>query len=143
MGHEDKGHYAAKHTGKTINKTISTQIKSLSNDNCLTCSSAHKAGKDLKVSPAEIGVQTDLMEYRISECQLGLFGYSNGKKRIDPDIEIPSGLENELDKANKNGRIACLECWHIAKNLKIKRLDIGSACEKKNIRIKPCQLGAF
>ena len=30
-----------------------------------------------------------------------------------------------------------------AKKLKIKRLDMGSACEKKNIKIKPCQLGAF
>lgn len=143
MGHEDRGHYAAKHKGKKINKTITQKIKALSNDNCLTCSSAHKAAKALNIPPLEIGVQTDLIEYRISECQLGLFGYSDGKKKIDPDIEIPSNLNEELDKADKDGRISCLECWNIAKALKIKRLDAGSACEKKNIRIKPCQLGAF
>jgi len=143
MGHQDKGHFAAKHKDIQINKTISEKIRALADDNCLTCASAHQAGKALKISPSEIGVQTDLLEYRIEECQLGLFGYGNGKKRINPDIEISDDLNEQLDKVSKDGRISCLECWNIAKDLKIKRLDIGSACEKKNIRIKPCQLGAF
>ncbi|NOX34719.1 MAG: hypothetical protein GXP56_13475, partial [Deltaproteobacteria bacterium] len=93
--------------------------------------------------PLEIGVQADLIEYRIAECQLGLFGYNDGQKIIDPGIEISPELSLELDKENQDGRISCLKCWEIAKKLKIKRLDLGSACEKKNIRIKPCQLGAF
>jgi hypothetical protein len=52
-------------------------------------------------------------------------------------------LNEQLDITSIDGRISCLECWTIAKKLKIKRLDMGSACEKKNIKIKPCQLGAF
>ena len=143
MTHEDKGHFAAKHKDKQINETIAQKIRALSDDNCLSCASAHRAGKELNISPSEIGVQADLLEYRISDCQLGLFGYSDGQKRLDPNIEIAPGLNEQLDKADKDGRISCLECWDIAKNLKIKRLDISSACEKKNIRIKPCQLGAF
>jgi len=143
MGHEDRGHYAAKHKDKQINKIIIEKIQTMADDNCLKCTSAHRAGKALKVSPSEIGVQADLLEYRISECQLGLFGYSDGKKRFNPDIEISDNLNQELDSAGNDGRISCLECWDIAKNLKLKRLDIASACEKKNIRIKPCQLGAF
>ncbi|WP_299983718.1 hypothetical protein [Desulfobacula sp.] len=143
MGHQDKGHFAAKHKGRQINEAIAEKIRAVSDDNCLRCTSAHRAGKALNISPSEIGVQTDLLEYRIAECQLGLFGYSDGKKRIDPNIEIAPDLNEQLDKTDKDGRISCLECWNIAKNLKIKRVDIGSACEKKNIRIKPCQLGAF
>ncbi|MCD4678615.1 MAG: hypothetical protein K8S18_21900 [Desulfobacula sp.] len=143
MGHEDKGHFAAKHSDIQIDETTAKKIRALAQDNCLSCSSAHRAGKSLAVSPLEIGVQTDLLEYQISECQLGLFGYSDGKKRIDPDIEISSDLNELLEKTNKNGRISCLECWDIAKHLKIKKLDVASACEKKNLRIKPCQLGAF
>jgi len=107
------------------------------------CALAHKAGKDLNISPREIGVQTDLLEYQISGCQLGLFGYSDGEKRFDPGIDITPELNEQLENVNKDGRISCLKCWDIAKKLKIKRLDVGSACEKKNIRIKPCQLGAF
>lgn len=143
MGHQDKGHFAAKHTGRQLNKTITEKIRPLAHDNSLTCALAHRVGKTLKVSPLEIGVQTDLLEYQISECRLGLFGCSDENKRIDPDIEISPDLNRQLEKTNKDGRLSCLECWDIAKNLKIKRLDVASACEKKNIRIKPCQLGAF
>jgi len=143
MTHQDKGHYAKKHTGRQINETIAEKIRTLANDNCLMCASAHKIGKTLNIAPSEIGVQIDLLEYRIAECQLGLFGYSDGEKKINPDIEIEPALNEQLDRTSKDGRISCLECWTIAKNLKIKRIDVASACEKKNIRIKPCQLGAF
>ncbi|SDU60448.1 hypothetical protein [Desulfobacula phenolica] len=143
MGHEDKGHFAAKHQNKKIDKTIAEKIQALADDNCLTCSAAHRAGKALNVSPSEIGVQTDLLEYQITECQLGLYGFSDGEKKINPNIEISPDLNEQLDKAAENDRISCLECWNIAKNLKMKRIDVSSACEKKNIKIKPCQLGAF
>lgn len=143
MGHEDKGHYAAKHKGVKIDDAIAKKLKALAEDNCLACAVAHQAGKALHTSPGDIGVQIDLLEYRIKECQLGLFGYGDPKKKIDPDIEISPDLNTRLDQTAKNGRLSCLECWNIAADLKIKRLDIGSACEKKNIRIKPCQLGAF
>jgi len=143
MAHEDKGHYAAKHTDSQINETITEKIRALSSDNCITCVAAHRAGKELNRSPSEIGVQTDLLEYRIAECQLGLFGYAGGQKKINPHLPITPELNHHLDTASCDGRISCLECWDIAKKLKINRLDMGSACEKKNIRIKPCQLGAF
>ena len=81
MTHEDKGHYASKHPGKPIDKTISIKITSLAENNNLPCAAAHKAARDLGVSPSDIGIQTDLMEYRISQCQLGLFGYSPEKKK--------------------------------------------------------------
>ena len=143
MGHEDKGHFAAKHTGQKINEPIAEKIRKLADGNRLECASAHQIAKSFQVSPSEIGIQTDLMEYQIIHCQLGLFGYSDGKKRIDPNIELTPDLNERLDKTSKDGRIPCLECWNIAKKLKIKRVDVGSACEKKHIKIRPCQLGAF
>jgi len=143
MTHEDRGHYAKKHQDRKIDEKITSLIKSLSKDNNLSCVAAHKAAEELKVSPAEIGVQTDLLEFRITHCQLGLFGYQPETKRIDPTINIPGDMEKEIDKANEEGRIDCIGCWNIAKALNAKKLDIASACEKKEIRIKPCQLGAF
>jgi hypothetical protein len=143
MGHQDKGHYAAKHEGAKIDQFITTKIKSLAKENCITCASAHKTALALKISPLEIGTQIDLLEYRILECQMGLFGYSDGEKKFDQNIKITPELNDQLDKSVKDLRISCLECWDIARNLKQKRLDVGSACEKKKIKIKPCQLGAF
>ena len=143
MTHEDKGHYANKHQGKNIDETISKRIESLADNGSVSCAAAHRIAKDLGISPSDIGVQIDLMEYRISKCQMGLFGYSPEKKRIDPEIEISKNLQGQLDKENTQEPISCSKCWEIAGRLKIKKLDIGSACEKKDIRIKPCQLGAF
>lgn len=143
MAHQDKGHYADKHPGKSIDEPISEKINLLADKDSLTCAAAHRIAKDLGVLSSDIGVQIDLMEYRISQCQLGLFGYSPEKKRIDPDIEVPQTLKDALDKASIEGTISCSQCWEIGDTLKIKRLDMGSACEKMGTRIKPCQLGAF
>ena len=143
MTHSDKGHYANKHQEQKIDEKISSLIKSKAKENNLTCAAAHKAAEELGVSPDKIGIQTDLLEFRITMCQIGLFGYKGGAKQIDPDFDIPSDMEAALDKGNDGGRLSCFDCWNIAKDLKAKKIDVASACEKKGIRIKPCQLGAF
>jgi hypothetical protein len=143
MTHSDKGHYANKHQGQKIDEKISSLIKSKAKDNELTCAAAHKAAEELGVKPIEIGIQTDLLEFRITMCQLGLFGYEGGTKKIDPDFNLPLDMEEQIDKISKDGRISCLESLNIADGLKSKRVDVASCCEKKGLKIKPCQLGAF
>jgi len=143
MTHEDRGHYAKKHQGKTIDENISKKILSLAENKNLTCAAAHRIAKDLGILPLEIGIQIDLMEFRITKCQLGLYGYLPEPKKINPDIKISKDLTVALVKTINDNRISCKQCWEIADSLKIKKLDLGSACEKKDIRIKPCQLGAF
>jgi hypothetical protein len=143
MGHQDKGHFATKHKGHTINETVADRIRAMAVNDAVTCASAHRISKELNLPPSDIGIQIDLLEFKITECQLGLFGYGNGKKKIDPEIEISPDLDDKLKKAAADGRISCLSCWDIAGQLKLKRIDVGSACEKRNIRIRPCQLGSF
>ncbi len=143
MGHQDKGHYAQKHPCETLDPKLSKTIKAAASDGLLSCVSAHKAAKALGCKPGEIGIQSDLLELRISQCQLGLFGYSPDKKNLDPDIEIPANLNDAIFDTQDEGRISCRQCWDMAKACKVSRLEVGSACDKKEIRIKPCQLGAF
>lgn len=143
MTHEDEGHYAAKHQGRKIDPVISEKIKSAAQNNELTCAAAHRLASGLDTTPSEIGIQTDLMELRITQCQLGLFGYSPEKKRIDPSIHVADDLWNAIETRADDGRISCKTCWDIASEFKISRLDLGSSCEKMGVRIKPCQLGAF
>ncbi len=144
MTHSDKGHYANKHQGQKIDEKITSFIKSKAKNNEITCAAAHKAAEKLGgVSPGEIGIQIDLIEFRITMCQLGLFGYDGETKKIDPDFNLPSDMEEQIDAISKDGRISCLESWNIADSLKTKRIDVASGCEKKGLKIKPCQLGAF
>lgn len=143
MTHEDQGHYAQKHPDKDRDPAILKKIQPLADGRELTCATAHRIARDLGVFPAEVGVQADLMELRITQCQMGLFGYGKGIKKIDPGIELGEKVWARLENAEKNGRISCALCWEIAREFKMTRLDMGSACEKLGLRIKPCQLGAF
>lgn len=72
MGHEDKGHYALKHPDKSLDLKLCKAIKTAADQGQLTCASAHKVAKSLGCSPGDIGIQADLLELRISQCQLGL-----------------------------------------------------------------------
>jgi hypothetical protein len=143
MAHQDKGNYAGKHPEKKSDPTIVKKLEKLRDKNLLTCAAAHRAAADLQKSPKAVGIQADLMELRIIECQLGLFGYSPEPKRIDPAIEISDDLWAAIEDKSTDGCLSCKESWDLAKAVRISRLDMGSACEKINIRIKPCQLGAF
>ncbi len=149
MTHEDAGHYAKKHQGIKIDENIkqellknSEQIKD-SKEKKISCPIVHSIAKKLSITPIQAGIQSDLLELRLSYCQLGLFGWEPLGKLIDKKKPIPDTLEKELKKTIKDNRTTCAECWEIARKLKIKKLDVASACEKKGIKIKKCQLGAF
>lgn len=143
MGHQDRGHYAKKHQNSRPNPEIADKIKASARQGMIDCASAHRIAKTIGYPVAEIGVQTDLLELRISRCQMGLFGYGPQKKNLNPDVEISDALRHDILERQEEGRISCLSSWDIARAHKISRLDMGSACEKLEIRIKPCQLGAF
>ena len=143
MGHQDRGHYARKHPEKQRDNTIAASLEETAENGCLNCADAHRIAKKMNVAPEEIGIQADLAELRISRCQMGLFGYTPNKHILDPDIHISPEADQAIEKAVVDGRISCAQCWQIATELAMSRPDMGSVCEKKGVRIKPCQLGAF
>lgn len=143
MGHQDKGHYANKHQGVEKDQAICTLLENDRDENTITCASAHKIAKSLRISPAQVGVQADLMELGICQCQMGLFGYGPGIKKLDLAYKLDGPTDAALESAARDGRISCADAWNLARELKCSRLEMGSACEAKGLRIKPCQLGAF
>ncbi|THB76511.1 MAG: hypothetical protein D3926_17485 [Desulfobacteraceae bacterium] len=142
MTHENRGQYAKKHNGIAIDKEVSERLKQSAKNQTITCAAVHRIAKDLGKSPGDIGNQADLHELRLVECQLGLFGYPQGKA-LDSGYQVPGELAQTLEEASKDNRLPCDTCWDIATRLKLKRLAVGSACEMMNYKIKPCQLGAF
>jgi hypothetical protein len=112
-------------------------------NNRISCKSAHDAAGALQVSPGQIGPLLDALGCKVEHCQLGLFGYGTPGKKLDPDICLSDALELSLTDAQKDNCISCLTCWNLAEKLSVTRLEIGSACEKKQLRIRPCQLGIF
>jgi len=143
MTHENAGHYAAKHpTGAKYNPQVAKAIKQKILDGKITCAAAHKIADNFNIAPAETGRNIDLLEIRLSKCQMGLFGYGKQKKIIKPAESISPELEKAIKESIADGRI-CAACWDTARKMGCSKLDVSGACETLKIKISPCQLGAF
>ncbi len=147
MTHENAGKYAAKHPADTArSEQIVKAIRERSPGGALSCAMGEKISRDLKVDMAEVGKTTDLLEMKIKECQLGLFGWGDKPghgKDIRAIDSVPVELESAIKKAVVNGNVACAAAWKIADQLKLKRRVVSAACEALKLKIRPCQLGAF
>jgi hypothetical protein len=143
MAHKDAGHYADKHgTGVTPDAGIAAAVREKAAAGELACAEAERIGATMGVSLAEIGRTLDLVELRIGRCQLGLFGYPEGKA-VQPAAAVAPDLEAAIRGRLAGGRLPCMGAWEIAVERKIPRMAVSAACEALQIRVKPCQLGAF
>jgi len=136
--------FASKHpAGATPDPQTAAAITAAAKQGHLACAKAHEIAQQLNVSPAMVGRTLDLMEFRISHCQLGLFGYGPGKKLVKNTDAVPAAVRQAVVKAAEDDRLPCATAWQIADALGIGRLALANACEALGVRIKPCQLGAF
>lgn len=143
MTRKDEGNFAGKRKGTELNEMIASLLRDKAKDNRISCSEAHAISEELNITPQEVGATIDLLEIRIIECQLGLFGYRDKKnipalnEKIDPEIE--SAIRSSLI----DGKLPCISAWDIARKFNISRLKVASICEYMKIKISACQLGAF
>jgi PIN domain nuclease of toxin-antitoxin system len=52
-------------------------------------------------------------------------------------------LKESITSALKDGNLSCVAAWEIAKKLNIPKMKVCAAAEALEIKVKPCQLGAF
>lgn len=144
MTHDDAGHYAAKHTGGTIDPAIEEAIAKKEKEGSITCAAAHTIARKAACAPIVVGMNIDLLEKRIRRCQLGLFGYGVKKKKaVKPAAMVAAPLKRAIKKTMQDDHLTCLAAWELAKTLGLTKLELASACEAMGVRIKRCQLGAF
>jgi hypothetical protein len=144
MTHSDKGKYFKKHPKQTkVNDDLKQEVLQAAKENNVACPAAEEIARRKAVALGDVGIALDLLNINIIECQLGLFGYGPQKKIVQPAKEIASDLKQAINDALCDGRLPCAAAWTIAKQLNLPRMKVSSACETLQIKIKPCQLGAF
>jgi hypothetical protein len=143
MTHEDAGHYAAKHARATANPGIAAQLKKQIAAGGISCRAAHAAASLLQVTPREVGITIDLLEARIVQCQLGLFGWSKQETSGEPACGVAESMRLAIEAALVDGRLPCAAAWKIAESLAVAKRTVKDACDRMNIKICRCQLGAF
>jgi hypothetical protein len=142
MTHSDAGNYAAKHQNQSIPAELKKMINAALSNNRLSCKQAHQIAADSGSQPEDVGRAADLMEVRLSGCQLGLFGHGK-KEKIKAATSLDAKLEKVLQESLKDGALSCIAAWEIASDFNLRKTDITAACETAKIKITPCQLGAF
>ncbi|MDD8026981.1 MAG: hypothetical protein PHI34_10720 [Acidobacteriota bacterium] len=114
----------------------------------LSCAAAFESARQTGASPARIGRTMDALRLRLTECQIGLFGYpghTKGWAAAGVDIlPVPAGLEDDLRASRAaDGSISCLAIWQAAEKNGLSRMQAGWAADKLGLRIEHCRLGAF
>jgi hypothetical protein len=136
--------YSEKH-GKHVkmDETIASAIRSRAKNNELPCAVAFDIASELGCTVDQIGLTADLLDYRLTKCQLGLFGYKPQKKIVGPEHPTDSGLEAALKEKAGPGAIPCRDVWELSAQFNVSKMAVSANCEALGIKVKPCQLGAF
>ena len=122
---------------------IKDQILKRTQKDEVACAVAFEIADKLSVEPSEVGKTADLLEYRLVKCQLGLFGYKPGHSIVEAKLPENVKIAEAIKDGMVNDRLPCKTAWEIAARFNVHKMTISSACEAMNIKIKPCQLGAF
>lgn len=113
----------------------------------LPCAVAHYIAAELGTTPQEVGETATRLGVRITQCQLGLFGYARkgrpAYRILRPADPLPDSLIQALRAAAADGRLSCAQLWQIAEQFDLSRHEAGNAADTLGLKVKPCQLGCF
>lgn len=144
MTKDDNGHFAQKHPSDSeADPRVISALKQRASDGGVPCAVAFKVASELDVTPGLVGKTVDLLELKLKQCQMGLFGHEPDKRIVKPAETVSEELETRIRKELTDNRLSCERAWGIAKELGLTKMAISSACETLDIKINACQLGAF
>jgi hypothetical protein len=126
-----------------MDPAVKQEIVDKSKNNEIACAVAFQIAKEIEATPADVGKGIDLLDIRLVKCQLGLFGYSPVKKAVKPKSPQSRDLEEAIRMALVEKKLSCRAAWDIAHRFDVPKMAVSAACEALEIKIKPCQLGAF
>ncbi len=144
MTREQGPKFSEKHGADTqMDPAVKQKIEDNAKNNEISCAVAFQIAEEVKTTPTDVGKGIDLLDIRLVKCHLGLFGYRPEKKAVKPKSPQSQDLEEAIRVALVEKKLSCRAAWDIAHRFKVPRMAVSAACEALNIKIKPCQLGAF
>lgn len=141
--HRTQGGFSRKHgPDATVDAGLKEAVARAARNGQLPCAVAFSVAKARGCAPEEVGRATDLLDLRLTKCQLGLFGYEPNPKIVKAKEPLPA-LGEAIKKVSPDGHITCVAVWGIADRFNVGKRTVSGACEAMGIRIKSCQIGAF
>jgi len=136
--------FSTKHgSDETPDTSIKNEILKRTQNEKIPCAVAFEIAKALQISPEKVGKTADLINFKLTKCQLGLFGYQPQKKIVKPQDSVNVDVKDAVFDALVQKRLSCKQAWDIASRLQVSKMTVSGACETMGVKIKNCQLGAF
>ena len=127
--------------------TVVERAKERAHDGKMPCIAAHTVAWETNATPQQVADILNELDVRVTQCQIGLFGYgpkAEGKsKLIRPMPALDPDLKTRIAAKAPKGVISCSAVWDIAGELGIERLAVGNTADAMDLRILPCQLKCF
>jgi len=126
-----------------MSQEITDALLERARDKGISCGAAFRIAEELGVNPLEVGRTADAIGVRLYHCQLGLFGYNDKERIVQPAGQVPPEVEQAIREGLIVGRLPCAVAWAIANRFGLRKTDVANAAETLEIRVGQCQLGAF
>ncbi len=138
--------FAEKHgNNASLNAAIKNEITKSMKDGAIFCDDAFRIADKLDITSEKVGVTADLMNCKLTGCQLGLFGLQSQNKASEnllPELK-KDDLKKKIMSELIDSRLTCKKAWDIASQHKVCKTTVTELCNKMKIKITKCQLGAF
>lgn len=144
MAFQKEKKYSKKHQQKEVaDPVVKNTILHRAKDGKISCADAFDIARELNAPVASVGITIDLLDIKLTKCQLGLFGYKPKKKLLRPSNVADPDLKGAISEALAKGRLSCKRAWNISSRFNVNKITVSSTCEFMEIKINDCQLGAF
>ncbi|MGB1226697.1 MAG: ModE family transcriptional regulator [Poseidonibacter sp.] len=111
-------------------------LTNLDENGALSCVKAFRVAKLIGMEPKVIAQIAREMNFKITNCELGVFG---DLKFTDMNDDI----YNMLKTNTNNSKIECQIAWKIAQEKNNTINQIGSTIKNSDLKVTKCQIGCF
>ena len=138
--------FAKKHGNNVnLNAAVKDEITKSMKNGAIFCDDAFRIADKLNITSEKVGITADLMDCKLTGCQLGLFGLQSQNKASE--MLLPELKKNDLKKKIMSelidSRLTCKKAWEIASQHRVCKITVTELCDEMKIKITRCQLGAF
>lgn len=122
---------------------LETAVKASLKGGYLSCPVAWNIAKKAGVPRIAVGVITDKLGLRITDCQLGCFKVDKTPYDGSVPKEVETKLAARLEELTEGNKITCAVAHALAHELKVTPMAVAEAMNVKDMKIRDCQLGCF
>jgi hypothetical protein len=118
-------------------------VKGSLKEGYLSCPVAWKIAADAGVPKIAVGEIADRLGIRVTNCQLGCFKVEKMLYDNPDHKHIDSEIIAALDKLIADDQLTCPKVFELARQYRVKPLDIANEVSARGLKFHECQLGCF